>query len=176
MAFETKIEVTAQASHALDWNSLLSALLGGLFALAGVLLSQQWTDRGQREARLAELVEAVRASAMELTRYARGGIGERTEAAAVRLSRALVSLQAHGKRWEKRHNRAHRGFAATIRSLSREIATRIPAAEDGNSTKYLEALDALVVACVRWEEEPVAFRQGDRAADILEGRLRAPTL
>lgn len=35
-----------------DWSALLSSLIGGLLALAGVLLAQMWAIRCDREARL----------------------------------------------------------------------------------------------------------------------------
>jgi hypothetical protein len=173
MTFETieTIEVTVQAPGGLDWSSLLSALLGGAFALLGVLMTQGWNERAQREARLSELVEACRGNAMALNRFVREGDEARATDVAVQLERALISLQAHGARWAKRHGKAHRGFATTIRSLSRLLAER---AQRGVSAAYLEALDAVVFACVFWEESPKKFASGDRSDDILQGRWAPP--
>lgn len=171
MRFET-IEVTVQMPGGLDWNSLLSAMLGGAFALIGVLITQRWTERTRREARLTELVERCRGNAMALNRAVREGNAASASEVIVPLEQALISLQAHGARWEKRHDKAHRGFAATITSLSRELAEL---AKTGVDERYFEVLEAVVLACLFWEEQPAKFASGDRSADIRAGNWAAPT-
>jgi hypothetical protein len=182
MNFET-IQVTVQTPGGMDWNSLLSALLGGLFALGGVVLTQAWTDRNQRKERVDNLVGECLATSINVSGYMGAAAGQMPPDLGPRFARDLMALQAHVKRWDKKRSRlkpwgrkrhkVRRGFAVTTRALWGEISKHAPGpgTDQKQVNAWMRAVNGMKAACVLWEEDPETFASGDRSKDLLSGEL-----
>jgi hypothetical protein len=151
----------------MDVSSLLSAVIGGLFALAGVVISQRWDQRTRRQERFDELVELTRASAMAVSTGLRAGADDLLMQSLPTFQQHVLSLLAYGSRWRKKHDKAHRGFADTISVLSLALATNQPDIRDRKSVDvYAGLVEATARACTAWEREPARFRAGEIAVEI----------
>lgn len=156
----------------MDWSSLLSALIGGFFALAGVLISLQWTERSRRATRLDELATACRALGAEVAAYFDAQNEEEVARVLPAFQANVLSLQAHLTRW--RGDRRRQGFAETVREI---VGMMSAVADEGireqvQQKRYVEQVNLLVVACVRWESHPDQYRHGNITKKLMPGDRR----